>query len=375
MTRYRQTNQTAKKAPIDGEQTVVVLGGGRKKTINYVWMPDKNNNLVKKDAALVKRSFASLSKEAQRALADYVVTVQNRQPTDAARRSAFNSVVDAASTAFKEGQKSSPWDVLATQIQNAPKISGATISYTSFDRLLADTLLTKAAREIGYQIPLSETQYNDFLKKVQAASKAGGKQREEVIRPDGTKEIVETPSLFDADQFAKNYLWTLVNIGDPKQLPKSVVNNVDVLLSLRNANGLNYLSEKEIANYALQLAKGQTALSDFQKDFNTRATTLYPLFADRLRANPSLTVQDLAQPYITQMAKRWEIDPSMITLDNADLDKFLRPDGTAGKVPMKSLAEWDQYLINHPNAEKTTWANEDARKMATAFARMAGFGV
>jgi hypothetical protein len=65
---------------------------GSKKTINYIWMPDKDGTLVKKDSAFVKKSFSTLSKSAQRILAEYVIAVQNRQPTDAARRTVFNSL-------------------------------------------------------------------------------------------------------------------------------------------------------------------------------------------------------------------------------------------------------------------------------------------
>jgi hypothetical protein len=375
MTRYRDA---AKKPPTTVEEEKFTYDGsmtGRKKTINYIWMPDDSGNLIKTDAARVKRSFASLSKEAQQALADYVISVQNRQPTDAARKTVFNAVIDAATESFKQGRKESPWDILVDQIANAPKIIGPTVTYTSYDRLLADTLLTKAARELGYQADIPEGDYADFLKKIQEAAKVGAKQREEVIRPDGTKEIIETPGMFDADQFARNYLWTKVNIGDPKNIPTTLINQIDSIRSIVKAYGLGYLSDKEIANYALQLSKGQTKLEDLQRDFSAKASEQYPLFRDRFAANPALTAYDLAQPYINQMAKRWEIDPASIDLNNPDLDKALRPDGTAGKMAMMSLAEWDKYLINHPNAEKTTWANENARQMATAFARMAGFGV
>lgn len=373
MSRYRK----AKAVPVDpnAEKIVIDTSGTKKKVINYIWMPDKNGNLVKEDSARVKKRFASLSKDAQRALADYVTTVQNRQPTDAARKTAFNSIIDAATEAFKQGKKATPWDILNRQIKNTPLAAGPTITYTNFDRLSADALLSKAARALGFKVAFSDADFNDFLTKIQEAAKAGGKQRQQITRPDGTVEVIETPGLFDANQFTQNYLWTKVNVADPKTIPTSVINQVDALKALANANGLGYLSSKELANFALQLAKGDIELGDLQRQFNTKAAELYPMFSERLKANPSLTVRDLAEPYINQMAKRWEIDPSQINLDNKDLDKFIRPDGTAGKVPMGSLAEWDQYLITHPNADKTTWAIKDAGQLGAAFARMSGYGV
>ncbi len=124
-----------------------------------------------------------------------------------------------------------------------------------------------------------------------------------------------------------------------------------------------------------KLSKGDVTLDDLKKQFNAKAAELYPLFADRLKANPNLTVMDLAEPYIGRMVKYWEVDPTTIDLSNADLDKFLRPDGTAGKTPMGSLADFETYLKFHPNAEKTTWAINGARDLATGLASAMGFGV
>lgn len=371
--------QTAAQVPEDKGGTIIVTPKSSKKVIYYIWMPDEDGNLVKKDAAFVKRSFASLPKEYQAILADYVISVQGRQPTDAARKTAFNSIIDAAITSFKEGKKESPWDVLDRQIRNAPQIGGPTITYSVYDKITTDAILRKAARAIGFSeggfAQFGEQDLVDFFRKVQEASKAGAKQRQEIIRPDGTKEIIEIPAAFDADGFAQNYLWAKVNIADPATLPTSVIKQVDGIRAILRANGLGYLSNKEISNYALQLTKGETQLTDLQKQFNEKAAELYPLFADRLKANTSLTVMDLAEPYINAMAKWWERDVSTIDLEDPDLDKFLRPDGTAGKVQMGSISDWINFLKMHPNAEKTSWANEAAASLGTAFARMSGYGV
>lgn len=374
MTRYR--NLTVIPAP----PTVnIPTKTTKKKTINYIWMPDKDGNLVKRDSALVKKSFANLSESAQVALAEYIISVQNRQPTDATRKTLFNSLVDAAVASYKQGVKETPWDVLTKLNKTAPKVGGPSIAYTSYDKITSDALLRSAAKELGFAeggfAQFGEADLEDFFNKIQEAAKAGGKVTQTIVKPDGTTETVTTPAAFDAKSFAKNYLWAKVNIGDAKTIPTSVLNQVDGLKRVLKANGLGYYSDKEISNFALQLAKGEIELSDLQKQFNTKAAELYPLFGDRLKANPSLTVLDLAEPYIGQMARWWEIDPSTVDLDNPDLDKFLRPDGTAGKAPMKSISEWITYLKTHPNAEKTTWANEQARDLATSFARMSGYGV
>ena len=371
MTRYRKTPARIP-APVMPE----FAPKGNTKTVSYIWMPDKNGNLVKRDASLVKKSFAKLSKAAQVALTEYIIGVQNRQPTDASRKTLFNGLVDAAVASYKEGKKETPWDVLEKLTRTSPKIGGPSISYTTYDRITSDAILQAAAKELGFTPgSFEDKDLTDFYTKLLEGAKAGGKVTETIVKPDGTTETVTIPATFDAKAFARNYLWAKVNIGDAKSIPSSVLSQVDGLKTVLKANGLGYLSDKEISNYALQLAKGEVELSDLQKQFNAKAAELYPLFSERLKANPNLTVQDLAEPYINQMAKWWEIDPSTIDLDNPDLDKFLRPDGTAGKVPMKSVSEFIIYLKTHPNAEKTTWANEQARDLATGFARMSGYGV
>ena len=379
MTRYRRTPGV----PDPKSNIETIKEGfntkGTGKVINYIWMPDKDGNLVKKDAAFIKKSFSTLSKSAQRILAEYVIAVQNRQPTDAARKTVFNTLIDAAVASYKEGKKQTPWDILEVQLKNAPQTSDTKITYTEYDKLASDAILSQAAKAIGFsQGPFAqfgEQDLADFYEKLTEAAKASGKQTKVVVRPDGTEETIVSGGAFDANAFAKNYLWAKVNIGDPKTLPTSVINQIDSLRSIVKANGLGYLSEKELANYAVQLSKGEVDLTSLQKEFNAKAAELYPLFGDRLRANPSLTVLDLVQPYISRMAKWWDIDPATIDLDNPDLDKFIRPDGTAGKAQMGSLADWDNYLKLHPKADGATWAIEGARDLATGFARISGYGV
>ena len=373
MSRYREV------APLPSpSSTINFAAKGSKRVINYIWMPDKNGNLVKKDSAIVKRTFSRLSERAQAALAEYVITVQGRQPTDAARKTVWNNIIDGAVASYKEGKKQTPWNVLQIQLDNAPKQTNATYSYTDYDKITSDAILENVAKELGFAEggfgQFGEQDKVDFFNKLKQAAKAGAKVRETIVNPDGSTSIVERPGLFNAKEFAQNYLWTKTNVADPKTLPSSVIDKVGSINNILKANGLEF-SDKEVTNYALQLAKGEIDLDKLQSQFNAKAAELYPLFADRLKANPNLTVMDLAQPYVNRMVKFWEVDPSTIDLSNPDLDKFLRPDGTAGKVPMGSLADYETYLKFHPNSEKASWKISGARDLATGLASAMGFGV
>jgi hypothetical protein len=78
---------------------------------------------------------------------------------------------------------------------------------------------------------------------------------------------------------------------------------------------------------------------------------------------------------LRRLAEELELDPNTIELDNIELDRALRPDGTAGKLPSMSLADFRIKLRNTPQWENTTAANESARTAATAIGRAFGYGV
>ena len=348
--------------------------------ITYIWMPDKNGNLVKADASIIKKSFAKLPESAILALQEYLITIEKKAaPTRAMRQTLWNSLVDGAIAAFAQGQKMSPWDVLSKLTKTTPTPEGTVISYVDYDKITSDAILRKAAKELGFAegeaAQIGDKDLTDFFNKLTQAAKEAGKQKTTTVTKEGVTEIATKPSTFDANAFARDYLWAKVNIGDPKTLPTTVINQVSALKNIAKSNGLDYLSDKELANFAVQLSKGETTLDTIKNQFNAKAAELYPLFADRLKANPNLTVMDLAEPYVNRMAKWWEMDASTIDLSNPDLDKFLRPDGTAGKVSMGNLSDWDNYLKFHPNSEKTSWKKESARDLATGLARAMGFGV
>ena len=343
--------------------------------ITYIWMPDAKGNLVKADASVVKKSFAKLPGSAQVALTQYLLTIANKQPTDAARQALWNDIVDGAIAAFKEGKKQSPWDVLNVLTKNSPAVTGETVTYTEYDEITSEALLNKIAETIGFNVAgLSTADKKEFFNKLNTEAKASGRTTTRRAATGGMETVV-TPSLFDAKSFTESFLWAKVNLGDTSNLPSSAIAKIASINSLLKANGISDYSKKEIDAFGVALASGAKTIDEFKNEFAAKAAARYPLFAKRLQDTPGLTVSDVVEPYVTQMAKWWEIDPNTIDLDNPDLDKFVRPDGTAGNVPMGSISDWVAYLKNHPNSEKTTWANEAARDGAVGIARAMGFGV
>jgi hypothetical protein len=349
---------------------------GSKKTISYLWMPDKNGNLVKADASVVKKGFSTLPEASVLALQEYLVTVENKtQPTRAMRQTLWNTIVDGAVASFKNGEKKSPWDVLGTLSKNAPSVTGTTISYTEYDKLTSDALLNKTASALGYNPALfTEKDRLDFFNKVSSEAKLSGRTVTRKAK-DGGIEQVTTPSLFDAKAFTESYVWSKAVLGKADDLPSSAIKTINNVKTILKSYGSTNVTNQEIVKLGIDLASGALSAEKFKSELNAQAQKYYPALAPRLAANPDLTVSDIANPIVSILAKTWEMDPSALPLDNPEVDRFLRPDGVVGKAPLPTTADIYNYAIFHPNAEKTFALQTKAKEAAIGFARASGFGV
>jgi hypothetical protein len=346
------------------------------KKISYIWMPDKNGNLVKADASKVKKSFATLPQDAVLALQEFLITVENKtNPTRAQRNTLWNDIIDGAAAAFKDGQKVSPWEVLETLTQNAPDVSGISVSYTEYDKLTADALLNKVSKKIGFDVNnLSDADKAEYFAKLQQEAKAGGKTVTRKAAAGGVEQVT-TPSTFDALSFTESFIWAKVNFADTTKLPSSAITSISGVKSLLRQYNITNLSQMEIDQLGIDLASGSKSLDTIKLDFQQKAIRDYPALASRFESNPNLTVRAALEPILNTVAKLWEIDPESLDLNDPNIEKLVRPDGVVGKLPPASVAEAYNFAINHPNFEKTLKAQDMARDSATSVARAMGFGI
>lgn len=346
------------------------------KKVSYIWMPDKNGNLVKADASKVKKAFATLPEDAVLALQEYLVGVENKtNPTRAMRNTLWNSIVDGAVASFKDGKKETPWDVLTSLEKAAPDVTGISVSYTEYDDLTANALLSKVSKKIGFDVAnLTDADKTEFFNKLQTEAKASGKTVTRKAK-DGGIEQVTTPSLFDAASFTESFLWAKVNLGDTTKLPSTAINSIAGVKSLLRAYNITNLSQKEIDQLGIDLVSGAQSLDTIKVRYQQQAIKDYPALADRFTANPNLTVRDALEPILNTVAKLWEVDPESLDLNDPNIEKLIRPDGVVGKAQPASVAEAYNFAINHPNFEKTLKAQDMARDAATGVARAMGFGI
>jgi hypothetical protein len=371
LTRYRKT---APKPSIPEAPAVSIIVGKKDKDKTFLWMPDSKGNLVKKEASTVKKSFAKLSADAQIALTEYLIRVQNKVPTDAARRTLFNAIVDGAVASYKEGKKETPWQILGVMTQNAPDLANQQISYTQYDKITADALLNQIADSLGFNVDLiTDDDRADFLKKINEQAQTGGKVVTRQVSGGGV-ETITTPAVFNAKEFAQNYLWTKVNLGDPTTIPTAVINQASGIQKLLKDNGLE-LSDLEVNQLGLDISRGTKSVEELQKDFAEMAARNYPQLADRLRATPGLTVRQAVSPIIGTIAKAWEVDPNTIDINDPMIDQLIRPDGIVGKQAPKT--NYDAYLwaVNQPQYESTSDAISKAQQAALGLAKAMGWGV
>jgi hypothetical protein len=269
--------------------------------------------------------------------------------------------------------------------------SGTSVSRSlvQLDKVSGRALLEQTAKNIQYNVKFTDVDIDDFLKKfkkeqqrqieetVKATSSkvVPGSSVEAVERATETTVTTEKPSFFKPEVFASDYIWAKVNFKDEKTLGGKSLTALNNARSILAGFGMLDFSDAELFTAAKQIARGEISNDDFRSSIAQRAAINYPQYAERLKQNPGSTIRDLASPYINLMAKELELDPNAIQLDNMDLDRALRPDGTAGKVPSMSLADFRIKLRSNPQWENTTAANESARNAATALGRAFGYGV
>lgn len=114
--------------------------------------------------------------------------------------------------------------------------------------------------------------------------------------------------------------------------------------------GVN-LSDSGLKTWLRNIIAQRMTTQDYKGYVQGLAQQMFPNLSDQIKAG--VTVRDLAQPYIQQMAQTLEIDDASIMLTDPTIKKALQNTGPDGKFESKPLWQFDQELKQDPRWLKT----------------------
>jgi hypothetical protein len=247
--------------------------------------------------------------------------------------------------------------------------ASTSVAISMYTPELANQILDAAVTAtFGTTTQLTEQQRKDFYAKLTAGQKQGTVTK---YSTKGGKNIATTTSSFDEESFRKKYIGTILeNIiasDDDIDLEGDAGAYQDTLLNYADDMGL-MKGRREINGYVKDIIGSGRSVDDVAADMRKQAGVLYANFADRLNANPKLTVRDLVNPYLQVMADTLEIDPNTVKLTDTTIQNAIS--GTK----LRSLSEFQTDMRADPRFNSTKTAKREAVDFAQSLLRSFGFG-
>lgn len=228
------------------------------------------------------------------------------------------------------------------------------------EKTAKDNLRAAMMSSLG-RVP-TQAEYNDYVSKLNANEKKYFRQT--TYKADGSQ--VTTGVEFDRESFLSNYV---LSKGQFKSDLAGKFGDIqDTVNQLINDNGINSsVTASQRAAWMKQLAEGAD-LNTIRSSIHSIATTAYDGFADLLQANPTMSLRDIASPYIASYANTLELDSNTVNLKDV-LSKAI----VGGK--RMTVSEYEKSLRNDSRFQYTKAAKSEAVNAATSFARAFGVNV
>ena len=297
----------------------------------------------------------------------------------AAKKGWWTDYVNAAADSGEN-----PFDIVIGQYGSGTDGSGAngytsggsgksrastSVAISMYSPELANQILDAAvSATFGTSAQLTDQQRKDFYAKLTAGQKQGTVTK---YTQKGGKSYATTTTSFDEDAFRKKYIGTILeNIiakDDDIDLEGEAGAYQDTLLSYADDMGL-MKGRRELNGYVKEIIGGARSIDDVAADMRKQAGVLYANFADRLNADPKLTVRDLVNPYLQVMADTLEIDPNMVKLTDPTIQNAIS--GTK----LRSLSEFQTDMRSDSRFAVTKTAKREAVDFAQSLLRSFGFG-
>lgn len=283
-------------------------------------------------------------------------------------RTFWEQMVDEAS-----GSNTTPWQVMQSYIsgEGALPVDGTdgpstSVSIQQFDKDTAATIVDAALLTV-FGRKATDAEKNSFFKQLNQAAKAGTITK---TTRKGGKTVTTTTQKFDQKGFIDKYTGTVLEgmLAGQEQLDLSgeAGRIQDTLRQYSNDMGV-IRSDKDILSDVRRIVKGEVTAEDAANEVRKQSVVLYKNFADRLNANPNLTVRDLANPYIKLMADTFEMDMNNISLTDATIQ------GVLSQEKLPAQGDFYKQLRQDARYRNTTTAQREASSFATGLASAMGF--
>lgn len=130
------------------------------------------------------------------------------------------------------------------------------------------------------------------------------------------------------------------------------------------------LDDEAIKQQAQLVVKRLATVEDFKAQVRETAKGAFPGYAEQLDAG--MTMDDLAQPFQTTMAKTLEMPETAIKIDDPVIKQALNGVNKDGKPIGMTLSQFQDTLKNDPRWRKTTNARDQALDVASQVLKSMG---
>lgn len=240
------------------------------------------------------------------------------------------------------------------------------VSIQEYDRNLSDALIDSTLLST-FGRKASTAEKNRFFKELNTASKAGTVTK---TTRSGGKTITTTTQKFNEKDFLGKYKGTvlegMLSNQDDLDLGGEAGTIQDTLRKYSDDMGV-IRSDRDILSDVRRITNGEITAEDAALEVRNQSYALYGNFAERLNADPTVTIRDLMNPYIKLMADTFEQDMESISLTNPTIQTLLASE----KPP--SYGEFYKQLRGMTEFRNTTTAQKEAATFASGLASAMGF--
>ena len=214
-----------------------------------------------------------------------------------------------------------------------------------------------------------ETKNNARLAVEQAATASGAQLSPEELQALSLRFINEGWDRPGREMLLQRALSGSITAGATGTLRGMSGNIADDLKQEAFQNGIKY-DDKFFLSAARSVNSGLSTLEDWQRDIREQAASLYPVFADKIRAGVS--TRQLASPYIQLMSETFEIDANQIELNDPYIRSALGGFDDKGNPVATNLWDFQKKLRNDPRWMNTLQANNEVASMTDRVMQMFG---